>query len=593
MKIMRITLFLLFITTGLFATAPWQSKLSDELLTELERGGTERILVRFEAQADLSAAPLLREKAQKAEYVYRQLSEVAQSSQQEVQALLNDRQVPFRAFVMVNALAIEQADLELVRQLAEHPEVARVMPNPWTRLEDMARPLTPTPDLRGGPQEVEWNIAHINAPQVWDMGYRGAGVVIGNQDTGIDWDHVALINQYRGYEENGTVEHAYNWFDAIGMASPLNNDDDPNDPAVNPCGFNSEEPCDDNGHGTYTVGISVGEEGENQVGVAPGAEWIGCRNMDRGWGSPETYLACFEFFLAPTDLNGENPDPARAPHVINNSWGCPEVEGCNEDNFALLETAVNNLKAAGVVVVVSAGNSGPNCSSVSNPAAIFQNSFTVGATNQLDTIANFSSRGPVVVGTDMPYRKPDISAPGVNIRGPRRFDTYNSGSGTSAAGPHVAGLVALLINANPALAGQVETIEDIIEQTALGVESDQDCGAFNGMGIPNISYGYGRIDALAAVNMALALVDTKELPGLNGLQIAPNPTTGSVVIQSEANLGRVTVKVSDVHGIVRSQVVTLNRGEFFSLDLSGEAAGVYFVRIGNGERFWMERVVRL
>lgn len=591
---MRLTLLFLLFATGLFATEPWQSKLSDELLIELERGGTERILVRFSAQADLSAAASLTRKEDKAQYVYQRLSELATTSQKDVREYLKSRQVSFNSFVMVNALAIETADLELVRNMAERPEVARIMPNPWTRLEDMAEPLTPAVDLRGGPQEVEWNIAQINAPQVWDMGFRGAGVVVGNQDTGIDWDHVALIEQYRGSDENGSVDHNYNWFDAIDMASPLNNDDDPNDPEVNPCGFNSTEPCDDNGHGTYTVGISVGEEGGNQVGVAPEAEWIGCRNMDRGWGSPETYLECFEFFLAPTDVNGENPDPSRAPHVINNSWGCPEVEGCNEDNFALLETAVNNLKAAGVVVVVSAGNSGSDCSTISNPAAIYQNSFTVGATNQQDTIANFSSRGPVLVGTDLPYRKPDISAPGVNIRAPRRFDTYNSGSGTSAAGPHVAGLVALMINANPDLAGQVETIETIIEQTALGVESDQECGTFTGMGVPNITYGYGRIDALAAVNMALTMVDVREVPGLQGLRITPNPTNGPLVISADTELGTVELRVNDVHGkILRSETIVLNKGGVVSLDLNRELPGIYFVRIGNGKRFWMERVIRL
>ena len=87
--------------------------------------------------------------------------------------------------------------------------------------------------------------------------------------------------------------------------------------------------------------------------------------MDQGNGTPTTYTECFQFFLAPTDLAGNNPDPLRAPHVINNSWGCPASEGCTTPN--ILQTVVENVRNAGILVVVSAGNSGPNCSTISDP----------------------------------------------------------------------------------------------------------------------------------------------------------------------------------------------------------------------------------
>ena len=571
----------------------WQSKLSDELLAELERGATVEVLVQFSERPDLTAARKLRGKEAKSSYVFGQLQQTATTQQRAARRWLWMRNVEFQPFVLVNALRIERANLDLVRQLAERPEVARIMPNPWRQMEPLRDPLRPAPRPQRGPLGVEWNIAQINAPQVWDLGYRGSDIVIGNQDTGVDWDHEALIDSYRGNADGG-VDHNYNWHDAIHSANPLNNDDNPDDPTVNPCGFDTDAPCDDNGHGTYTVGIANGETAENQVGVAPAARWIACRNMDRGWGSPATYLECFEWFLAPTDLNGENPDPTRAPHVINNSWGCPEIEGCNEDNFAIMEQAVDHLRAAGIVVVVSAGNSGPDCSTVSNPAAIFQSSFTVGATNNQDTIANFSSRGPVLVGTDEPYRKPDIVAPGVGVRGPRRFDSYASGSGTSAAGPHVAGLVALLLDANPDLIGEVDAIETLIEQSALPVESDQSCSdGFGGTGTPNSVYGYGRIDALAAVQLALQTVHTHGAQELRGVSLSPNPTmSGVVALRSETDLRNVQLEFLNVVGqSVFEQRTDLLAGETFTPKLPVLSPGVYLVRLRAGARFWSQKLV--
>lgn len=135
-------------------------------------------------------------------------------------------------------------------------------------------------------------------------------------------------------------------------------------------------PCDDDKHGTHTMGTMVGEDDENSIGVAPEAKWIACRNMDRGWGQPSTYMECFEWFLAPYDLEGENADPDKAPHVINNSWFCSVEEGCNPSNFILMEEIVKNLKASGVVVVVSAGNSGGSgCGSVTGPPAFSNHLF--------------------------------------------------------------------------------------------------------------------------------------------------------------------------------------------------------------------------
>ena len=199
------------------------------------------------------------------------------------------------------------------------------------------------------------------------MGFTGQGVVIGGQDTGYQWDHPALKNQYRGW--NGAIaDHDYNWHDAIHSGS-----------GGNPCGYNSPFPCDDYGHGTHTMGTMVGDDGgANQIGMAPGARWIGCRNMDNGLGSPSTYAECYQWFVAPTRVDGSEPRPDLAPDVINNSWGCPPSEGCNPDSLLIV---VQNLVDAGIVTAHSAGNSGSGCSFVDTPAAIYEELFTVGATD--------------------------------------------------------------------------------------------------------------------------------------------------------------------------------------------------------------------
>lgn len=514
-------------------------------------------------------------KTQKAEYVYNALLQKARVTQQNIISYLKMNHIQFQSFYVTNAIKVTSGE-EIMKALAAMPEVERIIDNAPFRMLDYNVERT-QPSARSA--QPEWGIQMIKADSVWALGYKGQGVVIAGQDTGYDWEVNPLKSKYKGYTDSVSIDHNYNWHDAIHKNSPQFPDS-----LLNPCGYNLSKPCDDNNHGTHTMGTMVGEDNENSIGVAPAARWIACRNMDRGWGQPSTYMECFEWFLAPYDLNGENADPAKAPHVINNSWYCSEEEGCNASNFVLMEDIVKNLKASGVVVVVSAGNSGSQgCGSVSGPPAFFESSFSVGATNSEDKIAGFSSRGPVVI--DSSFRlKPNVSAPGVGVRSVIKGGSFAAFSGTSMAGPHVVGLVGLLISANPELAGNVDVIEDIIEATAVPYTSDQDCGDFRGTDIPNAVFGYGRVNALAAVQRALAFTSNTDNAGSEKLIVFPNPADDLITFSmaNGSDLLR-SVQIFNTRGqlLVREE---LNASQLlYTMDISALTPGLYWyeVKVGN------------
>lgn len=565
----------------------WHQKIDPKLLEKTADGNAAECLVLLAQQADLSPARQLNTKEQKGAFVFNALRQTATASQAGLNAFLSTKKIPYQSLFVVNAIKTS-GDLALLSQLAQRPDVAKILDNGTVRY---AEPVERLPDSglhdRGG---VEWGIDMINADDVWAMGYRGQGVTVGGEDTGYDWTHPAIHDKYRGYyAPTDTVDHNYNWHDAIHSISPLSGSPD------NPCGLDSPVPCDDNSHGTHTMGTMVGSDTASQIGVAPDAKWCACRNMERGNGSPFTYLECFQWFLAPTDLNNENPDPSKAPHVINNSWYCSEEEGCNPTNFFVLNQAVNSLRLAGVVVVVSAGNSGSGCGSVSNPPAFFENSFSVGATAINDTIAGFSSRGPVTVDGSNRL-KPNVSAPGVNVRSSVPGGGYANFSGTSMAGPHVAGLVALIISANPDLAGKVDTIENIIEQTAVPKTTDQNCGDIPGTQVPNNTYGYGRVDALAAVEAALALIPpppsgTEEQVKAT-IQVFPNPVERDLNILVKNATGNLQFELFNVSGSrVLGEKWEAANG-VHAVDLSAEVPGIYLYRILSGNGVVQGKVVK-
>jgi hypothetical protein len=484
-------------------TDNWVSKVSPHVLEKVQAEGKTDFLIWMKEQADLGEAKKLRTKEEKTDFVFTRTLAVAEATQPAVEKIIREQNAPSLSYYFVNALWSE-GDLALIREIAELPEVKYILYNTRFQLDVPQA----TDSAVATPRALEWGIQNIKADSVWNMqGVTGTGVVVGGQDTGYEWYHPAIKDQYRGYDSNmDTVNHNYHWHDAIHQIDSHNS-------GSNPCGLDSPVPCDDHNHGTHTAGTMVGDDGgSHQIGVAPGAKWIGCRNMERGWGTMATYMECFQWFIAPyaIDDSPAQGNPAMAPHVINNSWGCPPSEGCLTDSFPIMDSMVNVVRTAGIAVVVSAGNYGSSCSTVSNPAAIYESSFSVGASKSNDDIAWFSSRGPVTVdGSNR--RKPNVSAPGVGILSCVRNYQYASWNGTSMAGPHVAGAVALIISAAPGMAGQVDSIETLLESTARPRTSTQLCGSDTSGQVPNNVYGYGIINVYDAVEWLMSILPVEWL----------------------------------------------------------------------------------
>ncbi len=512
---MRLLIAILCIYVGFL-----NAQVSPAVLKTLDHQASAQVLIELNDLADLSGLKSFWTKDQKARYVYHVLSAHANQTQQELRAYLDLHDIPYRPFYLVNAVSAE-LNLQQVGQIASLPSVGRISLDAPTRSlpgQDHKAALS-----QRAPQ-ITWGLSRVGADKAWAMGIEGQGTVVGGCDTGIKWDIPAIAAQYRGNSPSG-VNHNYNWHDAIHQNSPLSG------PSDNPCGLNIKAPCDDHGHGTHTIGTMVGLTPEFAIGMAPKAQWMGCRNMERGNGAPSTYIECFEFFLAPVDLEGLNPLPEKSPHVINNSWYCSLEEGCDTSVFPLMERVVDHLKASGIVVVVSAGNDGAACNTLRNIPAIYKNSFSVGAIQSNNTISGFSSNGPVNNYRDV-IIKPNVVAPGSDVLSMLPDSSYAFWSGTSMAGPHVAGLVALLISANPAIAGHVEQIETIIEESAEPLTADFDCFPYSGMSLPNNTYGYGLINVEKAVEKARLAVGSSQ-DQIQDVVIYPNPARDILTIDNK------------------------------------------------------------
>jgi len=560
------TIFCTFLVLQLSA----QDKIGNSLQAAMFNNGPHDVMIVMKEQPKITSSHLI-DKNSKAHFVYQKLAEVAEKSQNPIGAILDINQIDFRSYNIVNAITLK-ADNELILQLSQRDDVRKIIYDPWFKID---LPIAnKTVDYRM--TDTTYGIQMINADKVWDMGFDGTGITVAGQDTGYDWDVDPLKTAYRGWNEmDSSAIHDYNWHDAIHEISPLHNDSIVT-PDLNPCGLDAQEPCDDNSHGTHTMGTMVGSTEEEFIGVAPGADWIGCRSLERGWGKLSTYTECFEFFLAPTDLNGENPNPDLAPHIINNSWYCPAIEGCTPETWEVMEIVMKNLVESGIFIVVSAGNLGPDCGAIDAPPAIFSTAFTVGAVNSDELIAEFSSRGPIVVDSTVAVA-PHVVAPGVEVRSVVVDGGFANFTGTSMSGPHAAGAIALLLSSDDKWIGDHEAIKNIMTITSRNKMSTQDCNDVLGQTIPNAVYGHGIIDIHEAVKFAQVASSTKD-HDVSLITIYPNPSKGLFTIESESQIQN--LDIFDLTGQLLFSKTKINTLKT-NVDIEHLPDGVYIFQIRN------------
>ncbi len=462
-------------------------KIKPRLATQLEQKDEASFWVRFD-QADLTAASKIQDWNERGQAVYDALTAAADASQADALAVLDDAKATYQAFYGTNAIRVDAGDSSLVDQLAALDEVKSLWPTKEYALEEPIKGK----DVKDV-NSVEWGIANINADDVWDQfGVTGEGITVASIDSGVQYDHPALVGHYRGNNGDGTFDHNYNWFNASG-----------------PC---TTAPCDSDGHGTHTMGTMIGDDGAaNEIGVAPGAKWIsanGCCPSDAA------LISSGQWMLAPKDLAGANPDVTKRPNIVNNSWGT-----IVPSNDPFMEDIQNSWKASGIFGTWANGNNGSACETSGSPGSRIIN-YSVGAYDISNNIAGFSSRGAGQDGET----KPNISAPGVNVRSSLPGNSYGAFNGTSMAAPHLAGTIALLWSAAPSLVGDIDETWALLDGTAV----DADSTACGGTADDNNVFGEGRLDALALLQAA-PIGDTGEIEGTVTEAGSGDPIGGATV----------------------------------------------------------------
>ena len=523
MRSCLLRLFCLIFVTALahagFLTPDLQAKLDQATPDE-----KLKVIVRMTEEADISVFPQGQREA-----MVQYLKDFASRNQKDLLASLpayGDKVSRVKPFWIFNGIAME-ATKEVVLDLAKRSDVSCIEEDKVIRLEDTQGGSDP------GINAIGWNITKIRADSVWRVfGYTGQGIVVGNIDTGVMVTHETFGGRWRGGSNS--------WFDAV---------------------WGDSVPYDDNGHGTGVMGVICGGSTAETIGVARGATFVCAKAFDSGGSGQYSWIdACYQWIASLGDS---------APQVVNNSWS----SGSQTDTHYWQES--RNLQMMGLHQSYAIGSGGPSSGSAHVPAS-YPHLIAIGATDVSDLLLPGSARGPVrdsfgarestVNYLDPAWassrRKPDLSAPGVNIRTAYNNGGYYSLSGTSFSTPHVAGVIALMLQKNPRL--DDKQIWQILTST---------CDTFSWGGpYPNQNYGWGRLNAYRAV-MATppsGVAEDATRPPVSRLpfSVSPNPFTSFAQVPGHE---REAVSLYDVSG---RKVGT------FKGDRVGEGlpAGIYFLK---------------
>ena len=525
------------------------------------------VLVYLKDQVDLGAInkqmdaqrATLRERHEKTVVALQNTAYTSQSQLVEYLNELHSQKIvkEFECFWIGNIIRVDTYQ-SVADQIALRDDVLWVYPNYEIEL---IKPVNQRFEIESGDNDdIETGVEAVRAPEVWDMGITGEGVLVATIDSGVDGNHPALASRWAGVADPRYEGHPeWAWFD--------------------PYAGQNDFPYDSGGHGTHTMGIVCGGAPGDQIGVAPGAYWISAGAIDRGGGIPQTVADAIESFEWIIDPDGNPSTNWDVPAVCSNSWGLNAWHGyppCNETFWTFLDAC----EAAGTVIIFSAGNEGSQgLRTPADRATDEYRCFAVGAVDANDPnwpIWNYSSRGPTYCTPNGSEAiKPDIAAPGVGVRSAWPGGDYNILSGTSMSSPHINGVVALMRQANPNI--NVEEIKEIIFQSAYDLG---DPGEDN-------SYGWGMVDAYEAVMLSLA----PSIPTIEG------PTNGTAGFSYNYTFNSINPLGDDVYYLIdwgdntsSGWIGPYISGEDVILSHIWENPGTYEIRAkakdNNSESFW-------
>lgn len=459
---------MLFFVTSINAQYSYDLKVNEELMMKYEEepGSAQRVFLVHEEQFDAFAYVELADALNTPSDI-RKVAVV-----EELKALASRTQVGLMADLQnINDLDLSSVisywvfnGLEMELTEAQAREVSKIETIQAIELVQMAQKYDDSEMVAMAavePNGHENGHEVIRATELWALGYTGYGISSFTIDTGVNPNHPAIKSHYRG---NVTGMANSSWYE----------------------GSTGEDPydCDDEYHGTHVTGTIMGLDRMNDdtIGVAFNANWLGAATIECSGAST---AGAFQFAMDPDG----NSSTADAPDVINNSWGF----GPGSCQFLSWQFTLNNIYGAGIANVFAAGNYGPDSQTVGSPAQFLftpTHPFAVGNLNGYSStyqIAPSSSRGPSICSGSADLRiKPEVSAPGVNVRSCVGDNQYADYTGTSMATPQVAGGICLLKEAFPQATG-VE-ITEAIYQTAIDLGTN---------GEDNV-YGNGLVDLMAA-----------------------------------------------------------------------------------------------